>query len=206
MAGQKDNSTFGHKVALRKKALEMLAAEGITRPVVMETHGGKGALFDACYSHLEQGVVFEKDAEKAAVLGKQRPTWAVYECECEPVLAGGAGGHLTIDLLDIDPYGEPWGVFDSFFQSVRPFVPVMAIAVNDGLRQGLAMGRAWAIESMTGAVERHGNDLHPIYLEVCREMVAEKVAHAGYTMSHFGGYYCGTKKAMTHYLAIIRRC
>lgn len=205
MNGQKDNSTFGHKVALRKMALQQLAFDGITRPFVMETHGGAGKLFDACYSHLEQGVVFEKDPEKAAILGKQRPTWAVYESECEPVLAEGVGAHLQIDLLDIDPYGEPWPVFDAFFQSTRPFAPVMAIAVNDGLRQGLAMGQAWKIGSMAKMTVKYGNDLHPIYLDICREMVAEKVAHAGYTVSHFGGYYCGNKKAMTHYLAVIRR-
>jgi hypothetical protein len=205
MAVQKDNSTFGHKVALRRSALLQLELDGIRQPVVMETHGGMGAIFDACYAHLPEGVVFEKDPEKAAILGKQRPTWAVYEAECEPVLAEGVGSHLQIDLLDIDPYGEPWPVFDAFFQSSRPFAPVMAIAVNDGLRQGLAMGQAWNIQSMAAAVERHGNDLHPIYLEICREMVAEKVAYAGYRLGHFGGYYCGNKKSMTHYLAVIRR-
>jgi hypothetical protein len=202
---QKDNSTYTHKVALRRAALQQLAFERITQPVVMETHGGAGKLFDACYGHLMEGVVFEKDSEKAAILGKQRPTWAVYEAECEPVLAAGVGGHLQIDLLDIDPYGDPWPVFDAFFQSTRPFAPVMAIAVNDGLRQGLAMGRAWAIGTMEKAVEKWGNDLHPIYLEVCEFLLKEKVAQAGYTVSHFGGYYCGTKKAMTHYMAVIRR-
>ena len=205
MAGKLDNSTYQHKLALRRRALALLTEVGIEQPVVMETHGGRGELFKACYEHLPEGVVFETDNQKAAHLGKQRPTWAVYQADCVHALSGGVGAHLTVDLLDCDPYGEPWPVLEAFFTSQRSFAPVMAVAVNDGLRQKLAMGGAWDVASLQDAVQKHGNDLHPIYLEVCRELLEEKVAHVGYQVSYFGGYYTGAKQAMTHYLAMLRR-
>jgi hypothetical protein len=205
MTQQKDNQTFRHKKALRLKALEMLAARGITQPVVMETHGGAGVLWNACYPTLAQGVVFEQEPGKVARLAKQRPTWAVYEADCVSALRGGAGAHLAVELLDVDPYGECWPTLEAYFSSTRPLPPVMVLVVNDGLRQTLALQRAWATASMQGAVGRHGNDLHPIYLEVCEELVNEKVAAAGYRVNHFAGYYCGVHQNMTHFLALLER-
>ena len=200
-----DNSTFKHKVALRRAMLDKLAEVGIDSPTLMETHGGYGHIWKTVYPHLEQGVVFEKDARKVAHLGKQRPTWAVYEGDCIEALAAGVGGRLAIQVVDIDPYGEPWPVMDAFFTSEREFAPIMAVVVNDGLRQALGLGRAWDVKSMADMVLKYGNDLHPIYLEVCRELITEKAAQAGYTVSHFSGYYCGANQGMTHYLAMLRR-
>lgn len=205
MAIQKDNSTYAYKVALRKDALRRLAELGITAPVVCETNGGAGKLFAACYAHLDHGVVFEKDATKSARLGRQRPTWAVYEGDCIEALKGGVGSHLTVDLLDVDPYGDSWQIIEAFFSSVRPWAKYMAVAVNDGLRQKLALGGAWNTGTMKKAVEKFGNDLHPVYLEVCAYLMEEKAADAGYRVSHFSGYYCGMNSAMTHYLALLER-
>lgn len=202
-SSKKDNQTFRHKKALRMKALELLRERGIEQPVVMETHGGAGKLWNACYSMLPQGVVMEKDAAKAARLGKQRPTWAVYECDCVEALQAGVGAHLTIDLLDCDPYGEVWPTLDAFFTSERPLAPVMALVVNDGLRQTLALGRAWATGSLRDVVARRGNDLHPVYLDVCEELVNEKAASAGYRIDRFAGYHVGDKQNMTHFLAVL---
>lgn len=201
---QKDNSTFRQKAALRRVALKRLADLGVSAPVVLETHGGSGRLFDACYAHLDSGAVFEKDPTKSARLGRQRPTWAVYEADCIEALAAGAGRHLQIDLLDVDPYGDCWPVLDAFLTSDRPFAPVMALAVNDGLRQKLAIG-AWDVASMQDMVLRYGNKLHDRYLEICLELLEEKAARAGYDVDHFAGYYTGHGKNMTHFLAVLRR-
>lgn len=200
-----DNSTFKYKVALRKAMLDKLVEQGIDSPALIETHGGYGHIWKAVYPHLGQGIVFERDARKAAHLGKQRPTWAVYEGDCIEALSAGVGSHVLIQALDIDPYGEPWPVIDAFFTSEREFPPIMGVVVNDGLRQALGLGRAWDVKSMAGSVLKYGNDLHPIYLDICRELITEKVALAGYTVSHFSGYYCGANNAMSHYLAVLRR-
>jgi hypothetical protein len=54
---------------------------------------------------------------------------------------------------------------------------------------------------MAGMVARYGNNLNPIYLEVCQILIAEKAAKAGYCLRRFHGYYCGHAQQMTHYLA-----
>src|SRR4051812_3936723 len=137
---QKDNSTFTRKAALRSRTLMM-----VEHPVVMETHGGAGLIFSRCYRSVKEGIVFERDPDKAAILAHQRPTWAVYECLCENAIAEGAGAHLEVNFLDLDPYGEPWPALDAFFGSDRPFPPRLAIVVNDGLRQKLKMNGGWSV-------------------------------------------------------------
>jgi hypothetical protein len=195
---KKDNSTFRLKANLRKKALEYLVD-----PVVMETHGGAGKLFDVCYRGLEQGIVFEKDARKVKLLALQRPTWRVYQAGCEGAIKAGVGADLSVNLLDIDPYGDPWPVIDAFFESDRERPGLLCVAVNDGLRQKARTGSSWHVGSLQNAVSRYGNDLHPVYLEVCQEMLKEKARGAGYSLTRFAGYYCGYAKQMTHYLGVL---
>lgn len=199
---KKDNTTFAQKVAIRRMARRQLAP---VEPVVMETHGGLGALFNACYADLPTGVVFEKKPERAEHLARQRPTWAVYEADCVKALAAGVGGHAPVNLLDLAPYGEPWPAIESFFGSPRQFADVMVIVVNDGLRQGLRMGRAWAIESLREAVAEFGNDIHDDYLAVCQWLLKKLAAQAGYDLSRFAGYYAGHVQQMTHYIGILQR-
>lgn len=200
---RKDNQTFAEKKALRNHALDLLAGRGVTQPVVLETHAGAGKLWAACYEHLPFGVAFEKNPQKTARLARQRPAWAVYEADCEQALAAGVGKLWTVDLLDVDPYGSCWETIDAFFSSARPFAPLMAVAVNCGLRQNLQLHTGWQVASMRGMVEKYGNDLYPVYLEVCQELIAEKTAQAGYAVERFGGYFCGKKQNMTHFLALL---
>ena len=99
-----DNSSFSQKVMLRQTAVRM-AGE---KPLIMETHGGMGDLWSAVYRDVEEGVVFEKESEKADYLARQRPSWAVYHADCVKALAAGAGAHMEVNLLDLDPYGGCW--------------------------------------------------------------------------------------------------
>jgi hypothetical protein len=193
---QKDNSTFREKIALRRRMLQEVA-----RPVVLETHGGAGKVYRAVYGDAIRGVVFEKDSRKAELLAAQRPTWAVYEADCVRALSGGVASELTPTVLDVDPYGEPWPVLSAFFESERIFADVLHVVVNDGLRQRLKVNQGWNTESMHEVVQRFGNDLYPHYLEVCRWLIAQKAATAGYTVAAFEGYYCGYLGQMTHYRA-----
>lgn len=202
MASKKqDNSTFEEKSALRKLMLRQMQDQ----PVILETHGGAGRLWAECYTLVKQGIVFEKDEEKAAYLARQRPAWAVYEGDCVKALAAGAGAHLLVNVLDLDPYGEPWPALSAFFESERPRAERLWVVVNDGLLAGIRSGRAWAIDSLSGVVQRYGNDLKDRYLDVCKELLIEKAAPAGYFLSRFAGYYCGHAKQMTHYLALLIR-
>jgi hypothetical protein len=194
---QKDNSPFAGKVAERRLVLREIAA-----PVIMECYGGLGKIWRACYSEVGAGVVFEKDPARAGILGLQRPTWAVYEADCVVALQAGAGAHLVVNLLDLDPYGEPWPAVDAFFASTRPRAPELWVVVNDGLRQKIKATGGWDVASLQPMVARYGiSEMCARYLDVCREMLQEKAAPAGYRLDRFQGRYCGHAKQMTHYLA-----
>ena len=197
---QKDNTTFKQKAALRRALLS-----AIDQPVIMETHGGIGALYRACYSHIKSGVVFEKSPDKTAVLAGQRPTWAVYEADCEKAIAAGAGAHLMVTFLDIDPYGSPWETMQAFFSSARPRASRLAIAVNDGLRNRIKIGQAWHTDALLPVVATFGNNLYPLYLDVCRFLVAHHAKAAGYQLRRFVGYYCGHNGDLTHYAVILEQ-
>lgn len=201
---QKDNSTLARKVALRGNALRELGGEP---PVIMETHGGYGEIFRKCYSRVKQGVVFEKSEERSSVLATQRPTWAVYEADCETALQAGCGSHLCINFLDVDPYGHPWSVFDAFFGSDRPRAERLVVVVNDGARRQCRMNVAWkSSEPLRAMAVKYGNDsLDDWYLDVCRAELPARAATAGYQLKRWTGYYCGFAKMMTHYAAVLER-
>lgn len=197
----KDNSTFPAKVELRRLALQQVA-----HPVVLETHGGYGELYDACYyGAATEGVVFERDARRTAFLCRQRPEWAVYEGECELHLAAGVGAHLCVNVLDVDPYGSAWGAIQAFFGSSRPFAGKMVVVVNDGLRYGTRLGRAWQIETLQPLVQRFGNGLWDKYLDVCGVLLQEAAGPVGYGVKFFDGYYAGNGQKMTHFLAVLEK-
>lgn len=195
---QKDNSTYKEKVAIRRVAL------GYTdRPVILETHGGTGQIYKRVYSGFERGLVFEKDEAKAGVLAAQRPTWLVYEADCVAGLKAGVGKRLPINYVDIDPYGDPWPIVDAFLESDRERGDRLAIVVNDGSRQKVRLSGGWVCASLELAIMKFGNGLHDNYLDICRWLMEQKAAQAGYKLSRFHGYHCGHGKQMTHYLAIL---
>jgi len=198
---QKDNSTLALKTSLRRNALKE-----IDLPVVMETHGGYGAIFANCYFGIVDGVAFESKPDKASALAKQRPTWAVYESDCVMAIRAGIGNHLPVNFLDLDPYGEPWPVMDAFFQSDREFPDKLVIVVNDGLRQKLKMNGGWDVGSMVDVVAKYGaSQMSKNYLAICRELLEEKASQRNYTLTRWAGYYCGHADQMTHYVAILTK-
>lgn len=199
---QKDNTTLHRKVALRVSLLKRLGSV----PVVLESHGGLGRVFERAYPMVRAGLVFELDQAKAEHLTHQRPTWSVYQGKCEQAIADGAGAHLPINLVDCDPYGEPWPALESFFTSERPRPLQLAVAVNDGLRQKLRLQGGWSVRSLRQAVEKWGNAaLFERYLEVCRWKLEQLGALQDYRLTHWTGYHCGANDDMTHYAAILER-
>ncbi len=199
---KQDNSTAQQKIALRRQALRQLDSP----PRVLEAYGGLGTLYRHCYQDIRQGVVFEQDRGKARTLAAQRPTWAVYQGDCVAAMRGGAGAHLSVNLLDLDPYGSPWPALDAFLQSARPLPEKLVVVVNDGLRGAHKfMTQAWDIDHVAPLVAHFGNDLYGIYLEAAQWFVQEKAREAGYHLTRWTGYYCGNKQSMTHYLAVLER-
>jgi hypothetical protein len=200
MAIQKDNSTFPKKVALRR-----LALAATTNPLVLESHGGAGKLFEALYRDLPPGVVLEKDDRKVGLLAKQRPAWAVYQCDSVAALSAGIGSHLPINFLDVDPYGQPWTTIEAFLKSDRPKSEALQIVVNDGQRQAVQLGQAWNCPTLQAIVSEFGNNLYDDYLEICKILMDELATQSGYRLRGWVGYYCGHCKGMTHYWATLEQ-
>jgi hypothetical protein len=195
-----DNGSYRQKVLIRQAAVKQLA-----EPVIMETHGGTGQLFRACYAGCPRGVVFDKDGDKVDVLARQRPTWAVYQADCVQAIAAGAGGHLAVDLLDVDPYGDPWPAIRAFFESKRPRPARVAVVVHDGVLPRLRLMGASGVGSLAEMGKRYGDKIAPFYLEVCRELVAGIAAPGGYGVTQWAGFYSGKSGQNTHWLAILEK-
>ncbi len=189
------------KVALRLEALDAC----VDPPVILETHGGFGRIYSACYTRFTGGAVFETNEEKAEALAMQRPSWSVYESPCEPALKAGACAHRTFNFLDVDPYGSPFQAIDGFLSSTRPLPQTLHLVVNDGLRQKVQLGGAWNCHDLRDIVADFGNDLYKQYLQVAKEKIRRLAKAAGYELSNWKGYHCGSANSMTHYWAVLSK-
>jgi hypothetical protein len=170
----------------------------------METHGGFGKIYERCYSHLTEGIVFETQPQKTEFLARQRPTWSVYEGDAVRSLALGVGDHLTVNFLDVDPYGQPWEVIQAFFESERPRASRLVLAVQDGLRQKLRLRGVDEVHTLA-CLKWSGDDLYQHYVDACRELVKRHSASAAYTITHWTAYYTGRGGDLTHYAAVLER-
>lgn len=188
-----DNRSGREKAVLRRQIVALMDDV----PTICETHGGKGMLYGLVYKSIDgvTGFVFEKEWEKAKVLAVQRPHWAVYSEDCVRCLKGGVGAHLTVNLLDVDPYGDPWPAVDAFFASERPRAKALWVVITDNLLDMCRDGRAWDTPSLKGIVADYGNDLMPIYADVVgRELIQRKAAQAGYNLDRYVGIRSGHSK------------
>jgi hypothetical protein len=204
MSSQKDNTTFRHKVDLRRRAMADCRAGG-AEPVVLETHGGWGHVWLECYRDVGRGAVFETRPDKAESLARQRPAWAVYEADCGRALEAGAASHLAYNFVDVDPYGSPFGVVAAYLSPGRTLPDVWHLVVNDGLRQKVQIGGAWQVECLADVVRDYGNDLYGRYLGVAKEKIRRLAAAAGFGLAGWSGYHCGHNQGMTHYWAKLSR-
>ena len=198
----KDNKTFLEKSRLRKQMLSKLD----DTPVILETHGGKGDLYRRCYADVEKGLVFETDPTKAEKLVHQRPNWAVYETDCVWGLANGVGGHLAVNFIDADPYGQAWHVLGAFFSSERPRAEQVILVVHDGVRSSLQRFGSLNMDIFAPIVEQIGElQLYRKYLEVCEQLLDDMASEASYAVAGFGGFYSKRDKDQTHFFAELRK-
>lgn len=198
---QLDNSTIVQKVRLRNRVL----AACPTPPAVLETHGGYGRIYERTWYKARAGVVIEKDEAKADHLCRQRPSWAVYQGNCEAALAAGLAKATPFDVVDLDPYGQPFNVLAALAIPGRVFPDVWHLVVNDGTRQAVMRGVSWHMDTLQNAVRRHGANLYPIYLQVARECVQDFAALIGFELTGWTGYYTGNNDMMSHYWSVLTR-
>lgn len=193
---------FPYKVTLRRKLLRE-----IKDPVVFESCGGYGKMYELCFSHLQQGIVIEKDPKKTPYLARQRPTWRVYECDGIYALRMGVGTDLPVNYFDIDPYGDPWDYVRALFEGWGGSLPgTWGLVVQDGLRQFLNYGGGWKSHSVEEFIGTYGNNgVREYYKEICFEKMTGLAENAGYKIAKWTSYYCGHLNFQTHYAALMKR-
>lgn len=199
---KKDNSTFARKVTLRQVLVRQ-----IEKPLrVLETHGGYGKIFSACYSRATRGVVIENDAEKVDHLARQRPNWSVYEGDSEGMIQLGVATRHSPNFIDVDPYGASWPVLMALFAKADDLPDRLAVAVNDGLRQKMQRGSGWQVDYLAAFAREFGaSRMFENYHEICRRYFAQISVAAGYDVERWTIYGCGHANVMTHFGAILRR-
>ena len=182
---------------------ELLFRE-IENPVVMETHAGFGKLYERLYSHVVQGVAFEKDENKANVLAIQRPTWAVYNNDSKQMLEAGVGFHIPLNFFDLDPYGDPWPTLDALLMNADKLPDRFGVAVNDGLRRFVMLGRGGK-SSVASYLVRHGSQAGEKYPKICQEIMADKLGKVGLELVKWAVHSSGHGGQMTNYTAVAER-
>lgn len=196
-----DNSTLPEKVRLRRRIL----ARFQSAPLVLETHGGYGRIYERTWFKARAGVVIEKDGAKADHLARQRPSWSVYQGDCEKALAAGLARGTAFDIIDLDPYGQPFSVLNALALPGRVFPDEWHLVVNDDNRQKVQRGGSWHMNALATQVRKYGVNLYPIYLQVARECVDEFANKIGFEVAGWTGHYAGKNGMMSHYWAVLRR-
>ena len=198
---KRDNSTATGKHRLRRRVL----AECNEEPTVLETHGGWGRAFERVWYRTAPGMVIEKDEDRCAHLAQQRPTWSVYQADSTAALAAGLGQSRRFDIVDIDPWGMALPVLDAFMTPQRAYPDRWHLVVNDGGRLKMRVAGAWHVKRIAHIVQRIGNDIHRVYLEVLQQCVTELADSIGFAVTHFEGSYQGDAQVMTHFWARLDR-
>lgn len=204
---QLDNGRFAEKVGIRRDLLRELG--GKKPPVILETHCGTGALFNACYAHVRQGLAMDLEKSRATKVAIQRPTWRVYAGNSARALELGLAADLEFSFVDIDPYGSCWHHVTALFRSKRALAQRLGIVATDGLRLRTQMGGSAHARTpeLDDARERFGNGtaLYEQYLMVCEWLLTRRAEEAGFTVTKFRGFYNGQRKNMTQWGAILER-
>lgn len=195
-----DNKTLSDKLRIRRRVLDRLTAP----PVVLETHGGFGRIYERTWYRARTGVVIEKDPVKVAHLCHQRPTWAVYQGNSEAVLRAGLAKSIAFDVIDLDPYGQPFTILDALTMPGRTFPNEWHLVVNDGGRNLMKRGLSWKLPMFRSAEKRFGQSgMHKHYLDAALMLVQEFGEKIGYDVTHWHGKNISAD--ISHYWAVLKR-
>lgn len=188
----------------RREAIKRwMGSSGGEQPVVCECHAGSDDFGVSLYREFD-GVAFDRDWRKTGMLVKRSPSWAVYEGKSDVLARIGAGRHLRITLLDINPYGAPWSLLRAWFDSPREHPNQMILVAYDGLR-AMKMGKAWDNDELQDAVMRFGADqLQENYGIISEALVEEITGQVGYELAWWR-YSDGGRNRAAHWIAHITR-
>ena len=130
---QQYNTHLRAKISLRREAMDWLAPEPIN---LIETHGGEGYLYRAAYAgRVATATAIEKNP-RCAGAGRVM----IYD-RCERALR-----HLDLspyNLIDVDPYGDPWFVLYLIARRLRLLPPrrrAILLTCGEGKLLGMKTG------------------------------------------------------------------
>lgn len=178
-AKKADNTSLRFKVFQRNEVCVQ-----IKHPRILECFGGYGVLYDRIWRKNDAtGAVIEKDAERARHLAEQRQKWVVVRGDCEIVLQAGFCDWLAFDILDCDPYGEPWKAIRAFFGN-RVYADAMFVVATDGLVYDLQRGARSLM--MRPFIEKYGREFVKVnYGMVAEELLTNIIKPRGFEVRDF---------------------
>lgn len=149
---------------------------------MLETHGGTGRLYEACYHEIDRGIVCEINEKRAYVLARQRPAWLVCCNDARDICATGMLGKMQVDLVDIDPYGDPW----PYTMAAMAALNGMSywVVVQDGLPAKLKVS-VRDVKSVRPALGKFGSDIHSQYDQVARFLVEREAERLGCSLGQW---------------------
>lgn len=140
--------------------------------------------------------MFERQIVKCRQLARSRPNWRVYGGDNVPAIRAGAGADLPVNVLDVDPYSDPWPALEAWFGSERVRPPEVVVIVTDGNAHSLHRGKAWTLAGGRAQAWDAGG-----YLAMARHQLGMLAEPHGYEMTEWAGYACGTFNRLRHYAA-----
>lgn len=202
MVIKRDNSTFINKIRLRNRVL----ADCKSNPVILETHGGFGRIYERTWWHASSGVVIEKDDKKAQHLCRQRPKWAVYQGDSEAAIDVGLCRNIQFDIIDLDPWGSTIPLLSALSKPGRQFPDRWHLVANDGGWLNAGLGGAWSMKGLEKFVGRDGNHFtQERYREVLKEIVGEFSDKIGFEVAFWFIHRPENTYRLMHYWATLVR-
>jgi len=200
-----DNASLGLKLQLRRRALRRRMELGSV-PFILDAYAGFGRIWNHCYRDYE-GVALEKDEAKCYELARLRPTWPVYSVDTPSAIEQGILDRFPINFLDVDTWGAPWECIEAWFaRMARPkaetdsgggFEPRLDIVATDGGGLGIRFTSGWELPRFQRYVAQYGaTRMFDRYLDVCRDMMTDISAAAGYELVDWVALRTGRDKSM----------
>ncbi len=183
--GQRDNSAGGFlKVATRERVARGLQPSAR----ILEGCAGRGHMYRAVWSRF-RGAAMDHNRTKAEAAARERPDWAVYCGDVERALAAGWMGHVAFEVVDFDPYGEPWKFLRALLMSEREWAPVTRVVLTDGYIRPQALVMAMPCKALfPNFTERMCGMTTEDYVATARIRIAEWGEAAGLRLGSMDTY------------------
>ena len=191
---QRDNTTEGSKIALRRGVLSLLS----DNPFIVEAYAGLGRLYSRCYLG-KPGACVDKDESRVEALACDRPEWITICGDNAALLKAGLLSDRAVDLWDLDAYGSPLHCTEGILSKGRTFPAVSFIVATDGIGHDLR-GRL-AFPLLRPYVQQYGQDwTRHNYQRVLSDILDKQAEGTAVKPSLIKYYQCGANKMMAHWV------